>query len=174
MEFNLTSMQKSFYTKGTGFGNTIWNHSVFAILDKKYSRDRLNEAYNSLVSVNDCLRARIEETSDGPKVIIDEFQRKEYPYYEFASDEEMDRWALMRLTELMEQVRESYESYTFHDALHKMHNFCVVDMSNFYFDIIKDRIYCGSTALRCSLPRQGKRRCAACGMMRFLLSSWKT
>ena len=94
MEFNLTSMQKSFYTKGTGFGDTIWNHSVFAILDKKYSRDKLNEAYNSLVSVNDCLRARIEETVDGPMVIIDDFQRKEYPYYEFSSDEEMDSWAV--------------------------------------------------------------------------------
>ena len=94
MKFNLTSMQKSFYTKGTGFGDTIWNHSVFAILDKKYSRDKLNEAYNSLVSVNDCLRARIEETVDGPMVIIDDFRRKEYPYYEFSSDEEMDKWAV--------------------------------------------------------------------------------
>ncbi|MBR5134887.1 MAG: class I tRNA ligase family protein, partial [Clostridia bacterium] len=55
--------------------------------------------------------------------------------------EEMDRWALMRLTQLTEQVREAYENYTFHEALHKIHNFCVVDMSNFYLDVLKDRLY---------------------------------
>ena len=93
MEYQLTSMQKSFYAKGTGFDDTIWNHSVFAILNKRYSRDRLNDAYNSLVSVNDVLRAKIRETDDGPMVVVSEFSYKNYPYYEFASDKDMDEWA---------------------------------------------------------------------------------
>lgn len=55
--------------------------------------------------------------------------------------EELDRWALMRLDELTTQARRAYEAFEFHDALHRMHNFCVVDMSNFYLDVIKDRLY---------------------------------
>ena len=55
--------------------------------------------------------------------------------------EDIDRWALMRLDELTAQVRRAYEAFEFHDALHRMHNFCVVDMSNFYLDVIKDRLY---------------------------------
>ena len=55
--------------------------------------------------------------------------------------EDIDRWALMRLTGLVEQVRRAYEAFEFHDAFHRMHNFCVVDMSNFYLDVIKDRLY---------------------------------
>ena len=55
--------------------------------------------------------------------------------------EDIDRWALMRLDELTAQVRRAYEAFEFHDALHRMHNLCVVDMSNFYLDVIKDRLY---------------------------------
>ena len=54
---------------------------------------------------------------------------------------EMDRWALMRLNKLIEKVTESYRSYEFHIIYHAIHNFCVVDMSNFYLDVIKDRLY---------------------------------
>ena len=41
----------------------------------------------------------------------------------------------------MVKVREGYESFEFHQAYHAIHNFCVVDMSNFYLDVIKDRLY---------------------------------
>ena len=55
--------------------------------------------------------------------------------------EEIDRWAMMRLDRLTAQVNAAYESYEFHDAFHKIHNFCVVDLSNFYLDVLKDRLY---------------------------------
>ncbi len=55
---------------------------------------------------------------------------------------ELDRWAMMKLDALIDNVKEGYESYDFHVAFHAIHNFCVVDMSNFYLDIIKDRLYC--------------------------------
>ncbi|MDD2361573.1 MAG: isoleucine--tRNA ligase [Oscillospiraceae bacterium] len=55
--------------------------------------------------------------------------------------EEIDRWAMMRLDDLTEQVNEAYNAYEFHDAFHKIHNFCVVDLSNFYLDVLKDRLY---------------------------------
>lgn len=55
--------------------------------------------------------------------------------------ESLDRWALHRFNGLIEQVKKGYESYEFHDAYHAIHNFCVVDMSNFYLDVLKDRLY---------------------------------
>ncbi len=54
---------------------------------------------------------------------------------------ELDRWAMMRLNKLIERVLESYRAYEFHSIYHAVHNFCVVDMSNFYLDVIKDRLY---------------------------------
>ena len=55
---------------------------------------------------------------------------------------ELDRWALMRLNVLIEKVTAAFESYEFYGVYHAVHNFCVVDMSNFYLDVIKDRLYC--------------------------------
>ncbi|MCX7746656.1 MAG: isoleucine--tRNA ligase [Clostridia bacterium] len=54
---------------------------------------------------------------------------------------ELDRWALLKLNKLISKVNEAYGKYEFHLMFHAIHNFCVVDMSNFYLDIIKDRIY---------------------------------
>ena len=60
----------------------------------------------------------------------------------------LDQWALGRLNELVKQVRAAYDRYEFHTAYRAIYNFCVVDMSNFYLDIIKDRLYCGDDAER--------------------------
>jgi isoleucyl-tRNA synthetase len=54
---------------------------------------------------------------------------------------ELDKWALGRMTNLIKKVNEAYNTYEFHLMFHAIHNFCVVDMSNFYLDIIKDRLY---------------------------------
>ena len=54
---------------------------------------------------------------------------------------ELDRWAMLKLQKLIKGVTASYDSYQFHSVYHDIHNFCVVDMSNFYLDIIKDRLY---------------------------------
>ena len=53
----------------------------------------------------------------------------------------IDKWALNRLDQLNKKVCGGYENYEFHQAYHAIHNFCVVDMSNFYLDVIKDRLY---------------------------------
>lgn len=54
---------------------------------------------------------------------------------------EIDRWALIKLQELIKKVTEAFENYDFHVVYHSVHNFCAVDMSAIYLDIIKDRIY---------------------------------
>ncbi len=55
--------------------------------------------------------------------------------------EELDKYALMKLDEVIDTARKGYEIYEYHTAAHAIHNFCVVDMSNFYFDVLKDRLY---------------------------------
>ena len=55
---------------------------------------------------------------------------------------ELDKWALMRLDALIDKANEGYNAFDFHIVFHAIHNFCVIDMSNFYLDIIKDRLYC--------------------------------
>ena len=54
---------------------------------------------------------------------------------------EIDKWAMLRLNKLIEKSLNSYNKYEYHILYHALHNFCVVDMSNFYLDIIKDRLY---------------------------------
>jgi len=54
---------------------------------------------------------------------------------------ELDKWALLKLNKLTERVLEAYRNFEFHTIYHNVHNFCGVDMSAFYLDIIKDRLY---------------------------------
>ncbi len=55
--------------------------------------------------------------------------------------EEIDLWALSALNKLIASVRASYDKYEYHTIFHAVHNFCVLDMSNFYLDVLKDRLY---------------------------------
>jgi isoleucyl-tRNA synthetase len=59
----------------------------------------------------------------------------------YAQLPELDRWALMRLGELIPRVRKSYEDCEFHTIFHALNNFCSVDLSAVYLDILKDRLY---------------------------------
>ena len=54
----------------------------------------------------------------------------------------LDRWAVTRLNALIEKVEAAYADYEFHVVSHAINDFCVVDLSSFYLDIIKDRLYC--------------------------------
>ena len=56
--------------------------------------------------------------------------------------EPLDRWAVTKLNALMERCEQAYHDYEFLVITHAVNDFCVVDMSNFYLDIIKDRLYC--------------------------------
>ena len=44
----------------------------------------------------------------------------------------IDKWAIVKLNNLIDKVKDAYENYDFHIVYHSIHNFCVVDMSNFY------------------------------------------
>ena len=58
-----------------------------------------------------------------------------------ADMEELDRWMLSRTAELVAQCRKWYEGFEFHRVFHALHDFAVVDLSAFYFDVLKDRLY---------------------------------
>ena len=53
---------------------------------------------------------------------------------------EIDKWALMRMNALIKTCIKAYDNYDFHSAFQAINQFCVVDMSQFYLDIIKDRL----------------------------------
>ena len=75
--------------------------------------------------------------------------------------EELDRWALHRLQEVGERILKAYEEFEFHPVYHNLHNFCVLDLSSFYLDIIKDRLYI-------SPPKSAMRRSAQTAMHEIL------
>jgi isoleucyl-tRNA synthetase len=54
---------------------------------------------------------------------------------------EIDRWAMSRLQGLVKKVTTAYDNFDFHEVFHSLYNFCIVDMSSFYLDILKDRLY---------------------------------
>jgi isoleucyl-tRNA synthetase len=62
----------------------------------------------------------------------------------YAEMPELDRWILHRLQELTERVLKAYDRFEFHPVFHSLHNFCALDLSSFYLDIIKDRLYVSS------------------------------
>jgi len=55
--------------------------------------------------------------------------------------EEMDRWMLDRTADLVKKCREWFGSFEFHRVYHAIHDYCVVDLSAFYYDVLKDRLY---------------------------------
>ena len=74
---------------------------------------------------------------------------------------ETDRWALAKLDEVIQTVREAYEAYEFHTVYHTLYNFSTVTLSARYFDILKDRLYTFS-------PRNFARRSAQTALFRIV------
>ena len=77
---------------------------------------------------------------------------------------EIDRWALEACNQLTATMRDAYDHYDFSRAYHALYNFCVIDMSNFYMDVIKDRLYCADDHAR---------RCAQTALYRILVDFTK-
>jgi len=101
--------------------------------DIKISReivDRIIETYRRIRNTFRFLHANISDAFD---------PEKERVAYEQLSS--LDKWLLSRLQRVVERVREAYETYAFHTIYHTIHDFCAVDLSALYLDIIKDRMY---------------------------------
>jgi isoleucyl-tRNA synthetase len=59
----------------------------------------------------------------------------------YADLKEIDRWILLKLGRVIEKVIKAYDEYEFHVVYHTVHNFCTVELSSIYLDIVKDRLY---------------------------------
>jgi isoleucyl-tRNA synthetase len=59
--------------------------------------------------------------------------------------EELDRYMMIKGQHVIEKVRNAYDEYQFHTVYHTIHNFCTVQLSAFYLDISKDRLYADAT-----------------------------
>jgi isoleucyl-tRNA synthetase len=62
--------------------------------------------------------------------------------------EEIDKWVLHQLQILIGRIRCAYDDFTFHLVYHQLHNFCTVELSAIYLDILKDRLYCSAAGDR--------------------------
>jgi len=62
--------------------------------------------------------------------------------------EEIDRYALARHRQLVSRVRQAYDEYEFHVVYHQLVQYCSVDLSSFYLDVLKDRLYCDAAGGR--------------------------
>ncbi|HEX2385072.1 MAG TPA: class I tRNA ligase family protein, partial [Candidatus Binatia bacterium] len=75
--------------------------------------------------------------------------------------DELDRWIMGRTQTLLTRCVEAYENFEFHVVYHALNNFCSVDLSALYLDIVKDRLYCEA-------PRSNLRRSAQTALHRIL------
>jgi len=75
----------------------------------------------------------------------------------------IDRWVLSKLQGVVETVTAAFEEYEFHRAFQALHNFCTIELSSFYFDILKDRLYTASAKGR-------ERRSGQTALRRLLLT----
>jgi isoleucyl-tRNA synthetase len=74
---------------------------------------------------------------------------------------ELDRWILHRTQNLLARCRDAYEKFEFHVVYHALNNFCSVDLSALYLDIVKDRLYCEA-------PRSKERRSVQTALYQIL------
>ncbi len=110
----------------------LWVASSDYHVDIRISKEilkQLSEAYRKIRNTARYILGCINDFNpDTDMVAIDELMP-------------IDKWAINKLNELITKVKVGYDTYEFHQVYHAIHNFCVVDMSNFYLDVLKDRLY---------------------------------
>ncbi len=124
-------------------------------------RDDIRISENILKQLSDAYR-RIRNTSRFLIGNLYDFDlKKDVVSYDKMS--ELDRFALHRLQELVQRARKAYDTYEFHIIYHALYNYCIVDLSSFYLDILKDRLY--------TSPAQSKERRSAQTVIYNILDS---
>jgi isoleucyl-tRNA synthetase len=110
----------------------LWVSSVNYQEDMRCSDELIGRLQDAYRKIRNTLRYLMGNTSDlapSEKVAYDDMLA-------------LDKWAYQRYLKLIKDVRDSYESFNFHKVFNLLYNFCTVDMSNIYLDVLKDRLYC--------------------------------
>lgn len=129
----------------------LWVLSSDYQSDVRLSKEILKQVSEVYRKIRNTARFILGNTSDfdvNSPVSYDELQ-------------EIDKWALTRLNKLVADCTKAYDEYDFNKAYQAINTFCVVDMSNFYLDIIKDRLYTAK-------PDSVERRAAQTAMYEIL------
>ena len=133
----------------------LWVASSDYTVDVRAGKEifrQLSEAYRKMRNTARFMLGNISDF-DPAKDMVDDDQMFE-----------IDHWALEACNKLTATMRDAYEHYDFSRAYHALYNFCVIDMSNFYMDVIKDRLYCADDHAR---------RCAQTALYRILVDFTK-
>ncbi len=110
----------------------LWVSSLDYKTDARLSQDILKqqaEAYRKIRNTARFILSNLFDFDPNTDMVAD------------ADLPDIDRFMRMRLDELTADVCKGYDNYAFYEVMHRLHNFCVVDLSNFYLDVIKDRLY---------------------------------
>ena len=121
----------------------LWVSSADYKNDVAASPRIMNQMVESYRKIRNTLRFMLGNLYDFDPV------RDTVPYENL---EEIDRWILLKLGRVIERVLKAYEEYEFHVVYHTVHNFCTVELSAIYLDIVKDRVYVDG---KHSLKRRG-------------------
>ena len=116
--------------------------------------DRLTESYRRIRNTIRYLLSNLNDFAPGWETVP--FERME----------DMDRYALVMFQKLVSKVRNAYENYEFHIVYHAVNDFCAVELSSFYLDVLKDRMYCS----RPDAPGRKSAQSAMFEIVRGLLS----
>jgi isoleucyl-tRNA synthetase len=103
--------------------------------------DRLGEAYRKIRNTCRFMLGNLSNQQDAGNPRFNPASDR-VPYEKML---EIDRWALARKELLVQKCFKGYEDYQFHQVYSALYNFCIVDMSAFYLDILKDRLYTHAT-----------------------------
>lgn len=103
--------------------------------------DRLGEAYRKIRNTCRFMLGNLSNQQDSQRPRFDP-EKDRLPYEQML---EIDRWALARKEQLIQKCLKGYQDYSFHLVYGALYNFCTVDMSAFYLDILKDRLYTSAT-----------------------------
>ena len=111
----------------------LWVASTDLFDDVRIGPAILDHVRNVFLRIRNTLRFLVGNLSD--------FDLKT-DWVEEEEREELDRWALHRLHEVLTACNDAYERFVYHDVFHQVQNFCAVDLGSFYLDVLKDRLYC--------------------------------
>ncbi|WP_407268035.1 isoleucine--tRNA ligase [Radiobacillus sp. PE A8.2] len=138
--------------KGRKMSKSVGNVVVPSKIMKQYGADILrlwvaSVDYQADVRISDDI---IKQTSEGYRKIRNTFRFILGNLHDFDPSknqvaeenlQEVDRYMLVKLQELIKKVRHAYDSYDFSTVYHSIHNFCAIELSSFYLDFAKDVVY---------------------------------
>ncbi|HOE26194.1 MAG: isoleucine--tRNA ligase [Candidatus Aureabacteria bacterium] len=134
----------------------LWVASVDYGVDVRISREILDQLVDAYRRLRNTFRYLLGNLCDFSP------ERHRVPLERM---EETDRWILSRLERLRSGVTDAYERYDFCRAYHLLHQFCAVDLSSLYLDVLKDRLYTAGG----DSPRRRSAQTALCAVLETLV-----